>query len=336
MSEQSPAGSTTAELRGKTELRDFLRSRRARLTPEAAGLAPHPGSRRVPGLRREEVAQLAGVSVDYYVRLERGRNPHVSDAVLDAIARALRLDDVERGHLFALARPSHTQHRVTPPQRVRPGLYQVLDSLGDIPALITGRRLDILAGNRMARALHTDFDALPHRERNMARYVFLDPAVRKLYDDWPAAARSLVAILHVDVGRHPHDPQLAELIGDLSLRDDDFRRWWTDHDVMRNTHGTRLYHHPVVGPELRDLQPRGRRGPARHPAHRRTRLAIRAGSAPAGPLGDRGILPAPPELCRPRQLISRARPRCSAGAGGPWTSPCQVAGGAPRPVGALV
>jgi transcriptional regulator with XRE-family HTH domain len=247
MSEQSSPGSTTAEPRGKTELRDFLRSRRARLTPEAAGLAPHRGGRRVPGLRREEVAQLAGVSVDYYVRLERGRNLNVSEAVLDAVARALRLDDVERGHLFALARPSRAQHRATPPQRVRPGLYRVLDALGDIPALITGRRLDILAGNRMARALHTDFDALPHRERNMARYVFLDPAARKLYDDWPSVARSLVAILRVDAGRHPRDPQLAELIGDLSVRDDDFRRWWTDHDVLNNTHGTRLYHHPVVG-----------------------------------------------------------------------------------------
>ena len=254
MGVQSSPGSTTAELRGRIELRDFLRSRRARLTPEAAGLAPHPGGRRVPGLRREEVAQLAGVSVDYYVRLERGRNPHVSDAVLDAVARALRLDDVERGHLFALARPSHTQHRATPPQRVRPGLYQLLDSLGDIPALITGRRLDILAGNRMAHALYTDFDALPHRERNLARYIFLDPAARKLYDDWASAARSVVAILHVDVGRHPQDPQLAELIGDLSRRDDDFRRWWTDHDVLNNTHGTRLYHHPVVGSLTLDFE----------------------------------------------------------------------------------
>ena len=247
MSEESPPGSTTAELRGRTELRDFLRSRRARLTPEAAGLAPHPGGRRVPGLRREEVAQLAGVSVDYYVRLERSRNPHASDAVLDAIARALRLDDAERGHLFALARPGRTQHQPTPPQRVRPGLYQVLDALRDIPALITGRRLDILAGSRMAHALLTDFAALPHHERNMARYVFLDPAARTLYDDWAAAARSVVAILHVDAGRHPHDPQLAELISDLSLRDDDFRRWWTDHDVLNNTHGTRLYHHPIAG-----------------------------------------------------------------------------------------
>jgi transcriptional regulator with XRE-family HTH domain len=254
MSEQSPPGSTTAELRGQIELRDFLRSRRARLTPEAAGLAAHRGRRRVPGLRREEVAQLAGVSVDYYVRLERGRNPHASDAVLDAVARALRLDDAERGHLFALARPGRAQRLAPPPQRVRPGLYRVLGCLGGIPALIAGRRLDVLAANAMARALYTDFDALPHRDRNMARYIFLDPAARTLYDDWPAAARSVVAILHVDAGRHPHDPQLAELISDLSLRDDDFRGWWTTHDVLNNTHGTRLYHHPVVGDLTLDFE----------------------------------------------------------------------------------
>lgn len=254
MSEQSPPGRTPAELRGQIELRDFLRSRRARLTPEAAGLAPHPGGRRVPGLRREEVAQLAGVSVDYYVRLERGRNPHASDAVLDAVARALRLDDAERGHLFALARPSRAQHLAPPPQRVRPGLYRVLDCLGGMPALIAGRRLDVLAANRMARALYTDFDALSHRERNLARYVFLDPAARTLYDDWPAAARSVVAILHVHAGRHPHDPQLAELISDLSRRDDDFLRWWANHDVLNNTHGTRLYHHPVVGDLTLDFE----------------------------------------------------------------------------------
>jgi transcriptional regulator with XRE-family HTH domain len=295
-------------LRGRIELRHFLRSRRARLTPEAAGLAPPPGSRRVPGLRREEVAQLAGVSVDYYVRLERGRSLNVSEAVLDAVARALRLDDVERSHLFALARPSRTEHRATPPQRVRPGLYQLLDCLGDIPALITGRRLDILAGNRMAHALYTDFDALPHRERNLARYIFLDPAARKLYHDWASAARSVVAILHVDVGRHPQDPQLAELIGDLSRRDDDFRRWWTDHDVLNNTHGHQAVPppgHRQPHPGLRGLRPRRRCGPAPRPAHRRTRLAIRARPAPAGPLGGRGILPAPPELRGPRQLISR-------------------------------
>jgi transcriptional regulator with XRE-family HTH domain len=232
---------------GNTELREFLRSRRARITPEEAGLSPQQGTRRVPGLRREEVAQLAGVSVDYYVRLERGRSLNVSESVLDAVARALHLNDTERSHLFAVARPTRTRRRPMSPQQVRPGLYRVLDTLTDIPAIVLGRRMDVLASNRLARAFYTDFDALPHRERNMARYVFLDESVRELYTDWESAARGIVASLHLYAGHHPHDPQLAELIGDLSLRNRDFRRWWADHDVLSRTHGTKQYHHPVVG-----------------------------------------------------------------------------------------
>jgi transcriptional regulator with XRE-family HTH domain len=230
-----------------TELRDFLRSRRARITPEEAGLPPQPGTRRVPGLRREEVAHLAGVSVDYYVRLERGRNLNTSEGVLNAVARALCLNDTERSHLFALARPARTRHRPIPPQRVRPGLYRVLETLTDTPAMITGRRLDVLATNHAARALLTDFEALPRRERNMARFLFLDAAARELYIDWERAARDAVATLHLYAGSHPQDSQLAELIGDLSLRDADFRRWWADHDVVRRTHGIKRYHHPLVG-----------------------------------------------------------------------------------------
>ena len=228
-----------------TELRDFLRSRRARITPQEAGLAPPPGPRRVPGLRREEVAQLAGVSVDYYVRLERGRHVNVSENVLDALARALNLNDTERDHLFAVAPPG-PRHPM-PPQRVRPGLYQVLESLPGIPASVVGRRLDVLAANRMGRALIADFDQRPHRERNMARYMFLDPAARELYRDWEMSARSTVAALHRYAGRWPDDPQLAELIGDLSVRDTDFRRWWADHDVFRHTYGYKRLRHPVVG-----------------------------------------------------------------------------------------
>jgi transcriptional regulator with XRE-family HTH domain len=231
----------------KGELREFLRTRRARITPEEAGLTPVPGTRRVPGLRREEVAQLAGVSVDYYVRLERGRNVNVSEAVLDAIARALRLDEDERGHLFAVARPARSRRRPLPPQRVRPGLYRVLEAMAEVPALIVGRRTDVLATNRLARALYTDFDALPHRERNMSRFVFLDEGARELYADWEDVARSSVAALHLYAGQHPHDPRLAELIGELSLRDPDFRRWWADHDVQRRTFGSKQFHHPVVG-----------------------------------------------------------------------------------------
>jgi transcriptional regulator with XRE-family HTH domain len=229
------------------ELRDFLRSRRARITPQEAGLAPQPGTRRVPGLRREEVAQLAGVSVDYYVRLERGRHLNVSESVLDALARALSLNDTEREHLFAVARPARARRVPLPPQRVRPGLYRVLDSLTAIPATVIGRRLDVLATNTMARALVTDFDRLPHRERNMVRYMFLNDGARVLYLDWEMAARSTVAALHRYAGRYPSDPQLAELVGELSVRDTDFRRWWADHDVFQHGVGYKRLHHPVVG-----------------------------------------------------------------------------------------
>ncbi|SDN01243.1 helix-turn-helix domain-containing protein [Actinacidiphila guanduensis] len=230
-----------------TELRDFLRSRRARISPEQAGLPPHPGVRRVPGLRREEVALLAGVSVDYYVRLERGRHLNVSASVLDALARALRLTDLERAHLFRVARPTRTRSRPLPPQRVRPGLRLLLDSLDDVPAMVYGRRLDVLAANALARAVYTDFDALPVRDRNMARLVFLDPAVGALYADWEDAARNIVASLRLYAGQHPHDPALAELVGELSVQSQDFRRWWADHDVFQRTHGTKHLHHPLVG-----------------------------------------------------------------------------------------
>ncbi|MFE2185844.1 helix-turn-helix transcriptional regulator [Streptomyces sp. NPDC059455] len=229
------------------ELREFLRSRRARITPGEAGLPPHPGARRVPGLRREEVAQLAGVSVDYYIRVERGRHPHVSDAVLDALARALRLNDLERAHLFRIARPSRALPRPLPPQRVRPGLRLLVDTLADVPVLVLGRRLDVLAGNRLARALYTDFDALPARHRNMARLIFLDEQMRALHTDWEDGARGVVASLHLYAGRHPHDPALAELVGELSVQDPDFRRWWADHDVFQRTHGIKRYHHCLVG-----------------------------------------------------------------------------------------
>jgi transcriptional regulator with XRE-family HTH domain len=234
---------------GNAELREFLRARRAKLSPTDAGLPSHLGNRRVPGLRREEVAQLAGVSVDYYIRLERGRRLNVSDGVLDALARALQLTDTERAHLFAVARPSRAggQRKPLPPQRVRPGLQRVVDALTDLPALVLGRRLDVLATNQLTRALYTDFDALPPRERNMARYLFLDEGGRQLYVDWPAAARSVVASLHLYAGRNPHDPQLAELVGELSVHDADFRRWWADHDVYQRTHGTKRYRHPLVG-----------------------------------------------------------------------------------------
>ncbi|MFE8978558.1 helix-turn-helix transcriptional regulator [Streptomyces cyaneofuscatus] len=232
-----------------SEIREFLRTRRARITPDQAGLAPHGGPRRVPGLRREEVAQLAGVSVDYYIRLERGRTQGVSETVLEAIARALRLDEAERAHLFDLAQPTATRarrKRPLAPQRVHPVLYRTLDSL-NVPAVVQGRRTDVLAANKLAHALYTDFEARPRRERNFARFVFLDEAARTLYADWERVAGDCLAALRLYAGRHPDDPQLTELIGELSLHSDTFRRMWADHDVQAHTSGTKRLHHPLVG-----------------------------------------------------------------------------------------
>jgi transcriptional regulator with XRE-family HTH domain len=232
---------------GNAELRAFLRTRRARLTPEQAGLPAQPGIRRVPGLRREEVARLAGVSTDYYIRLERGRNLNVSESVLKALARALRLNETERAHLLTLAKLRRAPSAPMPAQRVRPGLLQALNALTDVPALVIGRRCDVLATNALARALYTDFDALPRRERNLVRFLFLDDAARELYLDWPEAARSGVAGLHLYAGRNPDDVRLAELVDELSVRDADFRRWWADHDVHRHSHGAHRLRHPVIG-----------------------------------------------------------------------------------------
>jgi transcriptional regulator with XRE-family HTH domain len=229
----------------KPELSEFLRSRRERLRPVDVGL-PDRGQRRVPGLRREEVATLAGVSTDYYVRLEQGRNITASADVLDALARALQLDDAERLHLHDLAKPQPFRRSAPPPQRVRPGVRLLLDSL-DTPAFVLGRRMDILATNRMCRALLADFDAMPAGERNHARWVFLDPRARELYGDWQTVARENVAILRMDAGRHPDDERLAALIGELSVKSPEFARWWADHDVLVRGHGTKRYQHPIVG-----------------------------------------------------------------------------------------
>ncbi|MFF4764771.1 helix-turn-helix domain-containing protein [Streptomyces sp. NPDC001292] len=229
----------------ESDLRDFLRSRRARVSPEQAGLPRPPGVRRVPGLRREEVAQLAGVSVDYYVRLERGRNPHASAAVLDAVARALKLDAAERDHLFALAKPSRPEPRQAP-ESVRPGLLHALDNITGIPALILDHRLDVLAMNRLARTFYPTFDELPAGDWNMARFMFLDPAARQLYVDWGETAHENVGMLRLHAGRHPQDERLARIVEDLTA-DPDFRRLWADQDVFRPTYGAKRYRHPTAG-----------------------------------------------------------------------------------------
>jgi transcriptional regulator with XRE-family HTH domain len=234
------------------ELREFLRSRRARLSPEETGIPTDDGrTRRVPGLRREELARLAGVSTDYYTRLEQGRQLNVSESVLDAVARALRLETVERAYLFELARPRpHRAARARParPQRVRPGVYSMLRMLeGRSPAFVLGLRADVLASNQLARALITDFEKLPHRERNLARFMFLNEAARELYVDWERCAAEMVSTLRLRAGRHPDDRLLTELVGELVIKSPEFRAWWAGHTVCEKTHGAKRFHHPLVG-----------------------------------------------------------------------------------------
>ncbi|MDT0417881.1 helix-turn-helix transcriptional regulator [Streptomyces sp. DSM 41982] len=230
------------------DLRAFLRTRRARISPQDAGLPASMGVRRVPGLRREEVALLAGVSAEYYERLERGRTKNVSAAVLDAVARVLRLDPAERDHLFALAGPARARSAAAPVPRLRPGLRRALDLMADMPALVLGPRHDLVAVNPLGAAFYTGLDSLPPGQRNMVRYLFTVDAARELYEDWATTARKIVAELRRYAGAHPHDPGLADLVGDLAVRDPDFRRWWAEHDVYLREYGSKCYHHPVVGP----------------------------------------------------------------------------------------
>lgn len=231
----------------RAELKEFLSSRRARLQPEDVGLRPFGARRRVPGLRREELAQLAGVSVDYYVRLEQGRTSNVSDEVLSAVARALRLDDDERVYLRNLARPRRTRPRRPPAERVRPGVHRLIETAADVPVYLIGRRGDVLAWNDLARAVFVDFAAMPPRERNWARMIFLDEGVQAIFEDWRAKARETVAYLRMMAGRYPDDPDLNELIGELSVKSGFFRKLWADHEVRDKTHGRKVLRHPLVG-----------------------------------------------------------------------------------------
>ncbi|MEV6429768.1 helix-turn-helix transcriptional regulator [Nocardia sp. NPDC051463] len=229
----------------RAELGEFLRSRRARLRPEEVGLPGYGSRRRVPGLRREELAMLAGVSVDHYVRLEQGRTLHFSESVLDAVAQALRLNPVERDHLYRLARPWSGDE---PPgeQQVRPGLRRLLDAAGEVPAYVVGRGTNVLAWNPIAAALITDFGALPPRERNLARLVFLDEGMRELYEDWPAKAADVVAYLRLDAARNPGDEGITTLVAELSGIPE-FREQWDKYELEDKTHGRYAYLHPVVG-----------------------------------------------------------------------------------------
>ncbi|MFF2078540.1 helix-turn-helix transcriptional regulator [Kitasatospora sp. NPDC058162] len=240
----------------RSEIRDFLTIRRARVTPEQAGLilSPLSGARRVPGLRREEVAQLSGVSVPYYTRLERGDARGATDAVLDAIARALRLDDAERAHLFDLVRATNapTAGTAAPSrparQPVRPGLRDLVETISGVPAYIRNARLDLLVGNALAHALFAPIFDSPARPANAARFTFLDPAAPTFYPGWDAVADQTVATLRAEVGRSPYDKALSDLIGELSTRGGEaFRRRWALHDVRRHRTGAKRVNHPLVG-----------------------------------------------------------------------------------------
>lgn len=231
------------------ELADFLRRSRAAVDPSTAGLPADGRIRRVPGLRREEVALLANVSTDYYTRLEQGRRISPTAGVVDAIAAALHLDDAGRshlGHLIGASGPSGPR-RVPTVQRVRPGLHQFLAGMDSQPAFILGRRADVLASNRLANALLADFDQMPPRERNYARWVLLDERARDLFLDWEVQARAAVENLRLEVAKDPHDQSAADLVADLGERSPEFRRWWSEHRVYQRTHGTKRLRHPLVG-----------------------------------------------------------------------------------------
>lgn len=233
----------------RNEVRDFLTSRRARITPEQAGLPLFGTNRRVKGLRREEVALLADVSTDYYTRLERGNLTGVSESVLEALASALQLDEAERTHLFDLARAANAstrQRRTAPKQHLRVGVQRVLDSIS-APAYVRNNRLDLLGVNRLGRALLSDLYSDESSRPNLARYMFLDDRSRDFYTDWPAVAKDFVSALRIEAGRTPYDRGLTDLIGELSTRSEEFRTWWATHNVRLHRTSTKQMHHPVAG-----------------------------------------------------------------------------------------
>jgi transcriptional regulator with XRE-family HTH domain len=235
----------------RAEVRDFLTTRRAKISPERAGI-PTAGQRRVPGLRRSEVAALAGMSVEYYAKLERGQLAGVSAGVLDAIARTLQLDDAERAHLLRLAHEANGSNALIRPSRrpkawtVRPNLIWSLEAINS-PAILVNNRQDLLAANHLGRAMYSDLYADPGRAPNFGRFTFLDSAAHRFFPDWPLAADMLVANLRTAAGKDPHDKGLHDLVGELSTRSDDFRRRWGAHNVRIHGTGVKTFHHHVVG-----------------------------------------------------------------------------------------
>jgi transcriptional regulator with XRE-family HTH domain len=240
----------------RSEIREFLTSRRAKITPDRAGLTAY-GPRRVPGLRREEVAVLAGVSVPYYTRLERGDVRGVSEGVLEALARALQLDDAERAHLFDLARaagPIAKRRRRSAPKQLRRSVQRLLDAITGAPAIVQNGRLDILAANQLGRALYSELFRDPTQPHNHARFNFLNPAAHDVYPDWERGADDAVALLRAEAGRDPYDRELTDLIGELSTRSEEFRTRWADHNVRLHQTGAKRFNHPVVGELTLDFE----------------------------------------------------------------------------------
>jgi transcriptional regulator with XRE-family HTH domain len=227
-------------------LGEFLRARRAALTPRAVGLPENGSQRRVPGLRREEVAQLAAMSVDYYTRLEQNRLA-ASASILVVLARALRLDEDEQAYLYQLAGKTPITHRRVRTQLVAPATRRLLNQLTETPAVVLGRRMDILAWNASAVALYVDFGKIRDSHRNYVRLLFTDPTMRALHAEWEHDARTAVAALRMEAAQYPKDPRFAALVGDLSMQDADFRTWWAAHHVTGTSRGTKHYRHQVAG-----------------------------------------------------------------------------------------
>lgn len=228
------------------ELGAFLKARRTELSPRTAGLADTHTKRRVKGLRREEVAWLASISTDYYTRLEQGRR-QASASVLSALARVLQLGDEERTYMFELAGKETAKPRRQPTQKVQSSLRRMLDELTSTPAIVLGRRMDVLAWNPMAAALLTDFSQLPEKQRNYAWLIFSDPAMKELHADWERTAHACVAMLRMEAGRSRQDQRMAHLVGELSMADSDFRHWWAEHHVTTRSKGSKTLRHPLVG-----------------------------------------------------------------------------------------
>lgn len=245
----APCAPTLEDVDNKTHVSEFLVNRRGRITPEQAGIATNGAKRRVPGLRREEVAVLARVSVDYYIQLERGNLAGVSDGVLASIGEALQLDDAEQAHLFDLARTANASpatRRKTESQRVRPMLQRLLDSIST-PAWVRNSRGDFLAANTLGYALYSPMFHGTARPANAARFTFLDEKAKEFYADWDRMAADIVAVLRAEAGRTPYDKALAGLIGELATRSEEFRVRWASHDIRLHRTGFKRLHHPVVG-----------------------------------------------------------------------------------------